>query len=91
MTGSKLNQFMVVTSAPTCVYDEPSLSPVDHQLTLWTHGALRCVLVTRFHPTQYTVQVIDDRRALCSERCADPEEAAVLAEHLWKLFAERSV
>jgi hypothetical protein len=67
------------------------LSTADHHQTLWTHGDLRCILVTRFHPTEYTVRVINDQRTLWSETCADPEEAAVLAEHLWTLFVERSV
>jgi len=70
------------------IYDRSSLSP-DHRQTLWTHGTLRCVLVTRSAPNRYALQVIRGERAVCSERCADPEEAASVAESFWRVFVER--
>jgi len=60
----------------------------DHRQLLWTHGFYSCVLLTRFEPFETVLQVSHAGRVVCVEPCADPDDAATLAEQLWKIFVE---
>ena len=63
----------------------------DHRQLLWTHGVYSCVLFTRFNPLESTLHVIHDGRVVCLEPCADPDDAAALAEQLFKIFVDNAV
>ena len=63
----------------------------DHRQLLWTHGLYSCVLFTRFNPLENTLQVTHNGRVVCDEPCADPDDAAALAEQLFKIFVENAV
>lgn len=53
----------------------------------WTSGRLHCVLICR-RPSCCEVQVFNDDRVFLTERCDDPDEAAAVAERLWRRFVE---
>jgi len=57
---------------------------------LWTSGTLRCILVTHFEPAHHAVLVFDRDQRVVTERVADPEEAARVAERLWDRLVNRS-
>jgi hypothetical protein len=59
-----------------------------HHHTLWTAGDVRCELVTTPVPLSHAVQVVKNGRALYAKPVLDPEDAAHVAEHLWRLFVE---
>jgi hypothetical protein len=63
----------------------------DHRLLLWTHGPYSCVLLSRFTPHENLVQVTHNGRVVCAEPCADPDDAAALAEQLFKIFVDNPV
>ena len=60
----------------------------DHHYTLWTHGSLRCVLVTEYDPLSQTVVVFTREQEIRNEPCADPDAAALIAERLWTELVE---
>jgi len=45
-------------------------------------------LIATKGPTSLAVHVFDGDSAVCMERCKDADEAAVLAERMWRLFVE---
>ncbi len=54
---------------------------------MWRAGALSCVLTVRHEPSSLVLHVLTpDGRALCTEVCADPDEAAARAEYLYQAF-----
>jgi hypothetical protein len=48
------------------------------------------VLITTKNPDTLTVHVFNGDSPVCMERCADADEAAVLAERFWRLFVDRA-
>ena len=60
-------------------------------LTLWTSGNLRCVLVTDNGPAMLVLHVFNGVDAVLSEPVADPDHAAIVADHLWMMIVEAAV
>jgi len=59
--------------------------------TLWESGSLRCFVIKTKGPiTDLEVHVFDGDSPICMERCDNADEAAILAERMWKLFVRRS-
>jgi hypothetical protein len=57
--------------------------------TLWTTGAIRCVLVKQLQPPTYAVQLFDGTCLLYTQLVDQPQEAGELAASLWGLFIDR--
>jgi hypothetical protein len=60
----------------------------DHRQLLWAHDPYSCVLLTRFNPFENILQVSHAGRVVAVEPCVDPDDAAALAEQLWKIFVD---
>ena len=56
--------------------------------TLWTEGALRCVLLKQLQPPLYAVQLYDGAHVMCTELMDDPEQAGQVAARLWDQFRQ---
>lgn len=64
-----------------------NLSRTRH--TFWESGSLRCISITTKAPASCAVYVLDGGKSVCMEPCNNPDEAAVLAERMRKLFVKR--
>jgi len=64
------------------------MRPFSTVQTLWTNGAIRCVLVKQREPPMYVVQVFNGTRVVCTELVEHPEEAGEVAATLCGVFID---
>jgi hypothetical protein len=57
--------------------------------TFWVSGSLRCILIATKGPSSFAVHVFHGDSPVCMEPCNNADEAAILADRMWKLFVER--
>jgi hypothetical protein len=62
------------------------MRPFSILQTLWTTGAIRCVLVKQLEPPRYAVQVFNGARVVYTELVEHPEEAGEIAATLCGAF-----
>ena len=62
--------------------------PLSIVQTLWTAGAIRCVLVKQLQPRTYAVQLFDGARLLYTELVQQPEDAGEVAAALRDVFID---
>jgi len=83
---------LLTKSLVFCYYRAPLslrlLKPDRRHRILWECGTLRCEHIVLRNPDSHTVYVFNGDQAMCLERCANADEAALIAERLRKLFTE---
>jgi hypothetical protein len=65
-------------------------TPLAVLQTLWTTGAIRCVLVKQRQPPTYALQVFDGARVIYTELVEPLEQAGEVAATLWGIFVDGS-
>jgi len=64
------------------------MRPFSMLQTLWTMGAIRCVLVKQRQPPIYSVHVFNGARAVYFQLVEHPEEAGDVAATLYGVFID---
>jgi hypothetical protein len=58
-------------------------------IVLWKAGELRCfLLMADAYPSRYAVHIDGAGQRIHREPAKDPDDAALIAERLWKMFVD---